>query len=475
MSLTRAVAKNTIIQVVGKGVSTLLGLLVVAMIGRHLGADGFGQYTTVTTYLQFFGILVDFGLVLVTVQMISAHHTDENRVINNLFTLRFFSALVFLALAPIIAALYFPYPPVVQTGIVLTSLSFFFIALNQVLTGLFQKHLSLFWVAASENAGRVALFVGTLLAVILHKGLLAVLLAVVLGSLVQFLVLFAAAQQFVRIRFAWDWSIWREIMQHSWPIGVSIAFNLIYLRADVLLMTLYYDDAAVGFYGAAYRVVDILLMLPVMMMGVVLPILTHAWSKGEHARFGSILQRTFEIFMMIILPAVAGGWVLSSSVMAFVVGPEFSAAGPTLFILLLALFFMFVSTLFGHAVVALNHQRRVIWIYGIDAVLSLIGYLIFIPKYGAAGGAWVTVFSECFAAVVLGWHVLAHTRGRLMLGRFWRIVLSCAIMLGFLLILPAWHVLVLITVAVAIYSVCLWLTGGISREMLAQLVTRESK
>ena len=96
MSIAKKVAHNSAIHIAGKGLSTFLGLIVVALITRYLGTEGYGNYITVITYLTFFGILADFGLVLVTTQMISEHKADEKRIINNLFTLRFFSALIFL-------------------------------------------------------------------------------------------------------------------------------------------------------------------------------------------------------------------------------------------------------------------------------------------------------------------------------------------------------------------------------------------
>ncbi len=460
MSLTRKVASNTLIQVIGKGFSTMLGLIVVAMITRHLGTAGFGQYTTVTTYLQFFGILVDFGLVLVTVQMISEHKAKESEIVNNLFTLRFFSALIFLGLAPIIA-LATPYPPVVKWGIALTMWSFFFITLNQILTGLFQKHLSMAWVAIAENVGRILLFLGTFAAIWFGKGLLIVLAAVVLGSFGQFVTMFLAARRFVKIKFAYNKVIWAEIITRAWPIGVSIAFNLVYLRADTLILTFVASESVVGLYGAAYRVLDILLMLPVMMMGVVLPILTHAWSTKNTGRFNRAMQKTFDVFMMVILPIFTGAILLATPLMAFIAGPEFGASGPILTILLIALIAAFVSTLFGHTVVALKHQKKVIWVYAIDAVLSLIGYIIFIPKYGMAGAAWVTVFSEAFAAFFLSRHVLGHTQIKLKYKTLGKIITASAIMYGALTLLPDWHVSLQIVAGAMVYGLVLFVTKGL--------------
>jgi O-antigen/teichoic acid export membrane protein len=51
MSLTGQVGRNTIVQVTGKVLGTILGLIVIALLTRYLGTEGYGQYTTVIAYL----------------------------------------------------------------------------------------------------------------------------------------------------------------------------------------------------------------------------------------------------------------------------------------------------------------------------------------------------------------------------------------------------------------------------------------
>lgn len=460
MSDVAAIAKNSMIQVAGKVLSTVLGLIVIFLLGRAFTPAEFGQYTTVTTYLQFFGILVDFGLVLTTVQMISKRDVDENKIIANLFTLRLVSAVIFLGIAPLVA-LNLHYAPEVKLGIAITSLSFLCVALNQILTGLFQKHLSVIWVAISENAGRVALLIGTIVAITLGRGLIAVLIAVVLGSLVQFLVLLAASRKYVRVHFAWDMAVWREIIERSWPIGVSIAFNLIYLRADTLIVEAYFDDATVGYYGGAYRVIDILLMVPVMTMGVVLPALTAAWDSRNTQRFTMLMQKTFDVFVSFIVPIAVGGWFTATAVMTLIMGDAYAPAGPLLAVLLVGLAGAFVSTLFGHAVVAIDRQRKVLWIYAAVAAVTLLVYLVAIPRYGSIGGAWGTVLSEWLAAGLLAVHVTRATGLQLSMRGLMKVVFASVVMATVLWFLPAsWPFLIVLGTGIVVYSGVLWVVRG---------------
>ena len=50
MSLTSRVAYNTIIQIIGKVLTTLISLVLIVALARYLGVWGFGQYTIIFAF-----------------------------------------------------------------------------------------------------------------------------------------------------------------------------------------------------------------------------------------------------------------------------------------------------------------------------------------------------------------------------------------------------------------------------------------
>lgn len=397
MSLTRNVARNTLSQLTGKIIGTFLGLVSISLITRYLGQSGFGQYTTVMTFLQFFGILADFGLTLITVQMISEKDADQEKILSNLFTLRLISAVIFLGLAPIVV-LILPYDGIIKQGVALTAASYILIALNQVLTGVFQRNLDMKKVAVGEIINRMVLLALIWLSVAQGLGLLGVLTAVVISNLAQFLILWMGSTKHAAIKFAFDKEVWLKILHLSWPITISIGLNLIYLKSDTLILSLVKSQAEVGIYGATYKVIDVLVTIPIMFSGLVLPILTREWSSRNSEKFLQVFQKGFDAMVLLAIPLIAGTWLVSTEVMRAVAGREFEASGPVLNILVIAAAIIFIGSLFGHAIIALNKQKQTIWVYGASAVLALAGYIIFIPIYSYFGAAWMTVFSEAFVS-----------------------------------------------------------------------------
>ena len=469
MSLTRAVAHNMIYQVGGKILSTILGLAALAMMTRYLGQDGYGGYTTIISFLQFFGILVDFGLTLTTVQMISEPNADINKITSNIFTLRFFSAVIFLGLAPLVV-LFFPYSATLKIGVAVTSISFLFIALNQVLIGLFQKNLRMEKVAIAENLGRVVLVAGVAAAIYMKAGLLAIMLAVILGSFVNFLINFLFSLKYVRIKFVFDWPIWKEIYRRSWPIGLSIVFNLVYLKADVIVLSLFQSQATVGLYGASYRVLDVLTTLPMMFAGLVLPVLTSSWAEKNVERFSRIIKKSFDFLMIVIIPIIFGTMLLGERIMSAMAGEDFRSSGIILKILILAAGAIFVGTLFGHVIVAIKKQKQMIWGYAIVALLSLAGYIIFIPLYTYWAAAWITFFSEGAIALLTFFVVWKNTRlipsGKI-LGKS---ILASLFMSAAIYFLIDMNLLFLIFFGAAVYFAVLYLLRGYNKETVTEIL-----
>ena len=88
MTSARELARNYSIHFGGRVFGTFLGVLTIAVLTRHLGETGYGELTTAMTFLQMFGVMVDFGLTLTLVQMISTAGANEEKIVGNVLALR---------------------------------------------------------------------------------------------------------------------------------------------------------------------------------------------------------------------------------------------------------------------------------------------------------------------------------------------------------------------------------------------------
>ncbi|MEI8360773.1 MAG: flippase [bacterium] len=471
MNLAGKVAWNTIVQFLSKIISIVLGLFTIGIMTRYLGPSNFGEYTTILTFISFFAVAADLGLTLVTVQMISVPNVDQNKTLSNLFSLRLISALVMLLAAPVFVWL-FPYSQAIKIGVAIAWSSYFFVALNQILIGFFQKELRLDKASIAEIVSRIVLFIGIVLTVKYDLGLNGILWFSVISSFLNFGLLFYYSRPYAKISLNFNWEIWLEITKKSWPIGVTIFFNLIYLRTDILLLSIFKSQNDVGVYGAAYKVIDVLITLPFIFAGIVLPIMTSSWLNKNHERFQMVVQRSFDLMSLLAIPQFFGAYFLAGSLMSLVAGKEFAISGPILQILMAASSIVFIGTVFSHAVIAVNRQKNIIGAYAFVAATSLIGYLIFIPKFSYFGAAWVTIYSELAIALASFYIVYKESGFVPHFKVFNKSLLASIIMSLGIIALKHFSLLTNISVAIFSYFISLYMLKGITKQDILELVAK---
>ena len=468
MPTTRKIAHNTLLQLGGKIVSTLLGLIALGLMTRMLGTERFGWYTSAISFLQFIGILIDFGLTPVTAQMIGEGAIEKNTLLNNLLGFRLTTAVIVFGLGPLVASL-LHYPTQIVLAMWLLAISFIATAVNQVLIGRSQADLNMKLAVGSELIGRVVLVVGMWLLVLYGAPFLPFIAVITMAGLVSTISLWIASTRHNRLRPAFDWSIWRIIWQKSWPISLSIVFNVIYLRGDILILQHYVDQSQIGLYGAAYRVLDVIAQAGMMLMGIFLPLLAFTWSSRNAKKFHAYYQQAFDTMMILAAPLTVGGILLATPIIQLIAGNNFTASGRILQILSLAILGIFLGAVFGHVAVAINKQKQTMIIYITDAIFTLIGYIYIIPRYGAIGAAWLSVFSEVYAGIGLAW-VITHTLEHpLQFKTFRAIVFACALMGITLVFLPPLPILLSTVIGGTVYVAFLVLSGTIKKSTIKEI------
>src|SRR5690349_21874586 len=81
-------AANTLSQLGNRGLALAAGVATSALIGRHLGPSGYGQFVFVVTYLGFFGPIVVAGLDHIAVRELALEQDELRQVLPSVLTLK---------------------------------------------------------------------------------------------------------------------------------------------------------------------------------------------------------------------------------------------------------------------------------------------------------------------------------------------------------------------------------------------------
>lgn len=451
MRLAKNIAKNTLYLAIGKILSTGIGVLTISILLRYLTPDDYGRYTTVVAFVLLFGTFVDLGLNLTTTQDISLPQTDVEKTLSSVFTLRVLINIGLIILLPAIM-LVFPYEQNVKNAIMICSAMFFSQSLFQVLASYFQKTLQAGKIVLSELAGRVVLILTTLLAVYFQFSFLQIMLTLVASTVVQLWAIIKFTCKEIHLKFIIDTPTWKRIISKTWPVALSVVFTTIYFKGDTIILSLARPYYEVGIYGAAYKILEVLITLPIMFMGLILPFLSKSFAESNKEEFNSILQKSWDALSIITLPIMAGTIVLADKIILLVAGQGYEPAGDVLRILICATGIIFLGSVFTQAIVPVNQQKQMIKYYAISAVFAISLYIIFIPIYSYYAAALITVGSELLIAFAAFVKVKASSQFSLSTNIFFKSLICSAIMSTALYAMSSLSIFISAPVGVAVFA-----------------------
>ena len=398
-NLTRKIALNTAVQSIGKVAITILAVVSVAILTRYLGAEGYGKLTIALVYLSFFGIFADLGLFTIVVREISKDESRSREIVGNALSLRTLLSVVVMLLAIGLAAV-LPYEPDVKVAVAIASAAIFFGLLNSSLITVFQARLAMGYSVVADIAGRAASLTAVIVAASLDLGFFAIVATAAVGSLVTFLVTNYFVRRFVKIGFLGDRRLWKELFRESLPLGAALAINQIYFRVDTVILSLLRSPAEVGIYGAAYKVLEILITFPGFFINSVFPVLSKYVAEGDR-RVRETVQRSFDVLWLVSAPVVVGGIVIGPALMRTLTGAGFDESGLALQLLLPSVVFSFAVGIFAYSLIAKKKQAILFKVSLALLTGNVLLNLALIPSFGFKAAAIITTLTEAAAFVVL--------------------------------------------------------------------------
>jgi O-antigen/teichoic acid export membrane protein len=288
----------------------------------------------------------------------------------------------------------FPFSNIVKGGVIFLVGAYFWQSLISTLTAVFSKYLDMAKATIVYVVAKAIYFICLLYLFFNHGTLNQVLFWNSVSTGFGFLLLYIFLRHYQKLSLAWDFVYWRHIFKIAWPLAIGVVLNLLYFRADTLILSAYHPADKVGLYGAAYKVLEVLTTFPHMFMSLILPLFTVAWIKQDIKKLKQIEQNTYDFFAIINIWVVLVVWLASKPIMILLTGKEFAQAGPIINILILAVAAIFFGTMFTYLVVAMGLQKAMVKYYLLAAILGLSAYFIFIPKYYYWAAAIITVLVE---------------------------------------------------------------------------------
>jgi O-antigen/teichoic acid export membrane protein len=373
----------------------LLSLAFVVLAARVLGPEGFGKFTFAYTLAAMLGAALDLGMHSILVRSIARARAD---------TAAYWAAAVTLKLVLLVpAGILFAALPMATgrpadttaavwlLGTAITLQAFTELAVA-VFTG-FERLEAELGVRIVEKLVLLAVGVTGLA---LGGRLLAVTGAfVVSGALSLALGAALVNRRFARLVWRWDPAGARGLARALGPVAVAFLLAYTTTRLVPLLVALLAGDLAAGYFGAAVRVLDVVMVVPVIVVAAVYPVLARL--EGDRAEFRRVVVRAVE-WLLVVGGVVALAFAHGADwLTAVVYGPRYAPAAPALAVLGVAGALGFLSHFLGVVLLALDRPRRLVAVAAISLAASIALTPALVLTLHALGGAVALTLVELVA------------------------------------------------------------------------------
>lgn len=533
MSLSKKILSNTLWQVIGRLVTAFIGIFTIKLITNYLPTDLYGQYTTIFEYIGFFAIAADFGLYTIGVREMSKKDQPTDYVLGNLISLR----LILITLCMGTAIIVTPFIPtyggtLVQKFLWIVALGTGMNLLSGILTSVLQYKMQMLYANISLVLGRLTGFAYVAYIILkvspsdVEQGFNLILYGSIITNLVILILTIFFTQKIISIKPQINREYLLKIVKHSFPYGLSIILSAMYFKIDIILLSQLTDYHQTGIYGVPLKIMEIISVIPVFFMNASLPTLTENFQNNP-LKYKQISQKCITFLLIIGLPILAGGYLLSKPITYAISSPQFltgyhctnniqkvydtpieaysncelveysekfnwntpnnqdlsyiylNGADIALQIILIAIIFNFINTYINFSFITIEKQSLLLYINSTGIIFNVITNLILIPKYGFIAAAFTTLLSEILI-LIIGYSILRKYNQVSItdLQTFLKIIFSTGLMTLTILILEPIlqntmgynKVILLIPIGAIIYSISIIATKTIPVETIQKII-----
>jgi O-antigen/teichoic acid export membrane protein len=431
----RRLASDFFAQIAGRLVLLAFSTASTILLVRMLGGTRYGEWATLAAVIQIVYFTTELGTESVALQRAARDAEGASAWLGALIRLRAKLSLPAVLVAACVFALIAPDHEMLVAGLITSSVLLFSVPIA----------LSVAFMLRLRNDLETALSIisaAAWLGVVIglrrtNSGLIAVSLGFVGITALTALLHIAWARHFVSLR-AGKRPLQRNLIAASLPLGVAFMLVISYWRIDQVLVFELGDSHDASLYGAAFKLLDLALLVPILLLNTLSPVLAAAF-PSDLGKVRSVVAWTVDVLLTIAAGALAVSLVSGDAIVRLLYGPSFVAVGDALPVLMLAFVFASLGYLAGRLVVTIGLGRRLLVSAALGLAVNVALNVALIPPFGFMAAAWVTVITEVFILLLIGGPILRSIGLRPRLGRVAKVAAAAGLLVPVLKAIAGTH------------------------------------
>lgn len=414
--MLKKILSNTLYQILWKVFTAIISIVLLNLLTNYLPIGLFWEYGKVYNYLLIFAFLADLWLYTISIREINKYPEKASKIIGNIMTLRviLWISIIFLSLA---IAYFLPWYNSTLTLISIAIVWVFtiFSLINSSILALMQAFLQMRFSLFSAVFWKLV-NIGCIAAIIFlifpnpnpenfFMPFVSIMLAGLIWNIITTFLNYMYARNIVEIHFLFDYEYIKKIFITSIPYWIAIFLWVIYMKIDIIILSLMESpetaNISIALYSVPMKIMEVFMVTGTFFLNSMLPWLSNAFKNKDQVLLqkniktsyiflllGSVLMLAFGLaFKDIMVKTIANADYLDRSLYTYTSSDAF-------IIVLFMIIFYFMFLIFQYIFIASENQWKLLKINIYITAFNIIGNIIMIPKYSFVWAGIVTVISQ---------------------------------------------------------------------------------
>lgn len=396
MNTIQRIAKNIGVLFGAQVIGYILAFLYTIYIARFLGADGFGILSFALSFTAILGILADLGLSTLLVRELARDKSLTNKYIGNITLMKLILAVFTFGMMALIINL-LNYPPQIIQVVYFIGLSVILSSFSQMFYSVFQAYEKMEYQSIGNVLNNLLIFVGIFLGIALGFDVVEFSVVYLISSIIILIYsIIICLLKFAPPSIKIEPSFWKLIVIPAIPLSLVALSSTIYFRVDSVLLSLIQGESAVGWYNAAYKLIELLLFVPSVYTVAIFPVLSNFYSSSKK-NLELIYAKSYKYLFIVGIPIATTITVLAPEIILLLYQSGFAESILTLQILIWSIPLMFLSYTNAWIFISINKQNLLLKLTFVLMIANIILNLILIPQFSFIGAALATVITTLFS------------------------------------------------------------------------------
>jgi len=395
--ILHGITKNFSFLLTGQIVYKIFAFFTYILIARYLGIAGFGQFSFIVSFIGLFAILTDFGLNELLIRDVAGQLGElSQKYISNILSIKLILTIIsFLFI--ISASLLIGEVKETRVAILIFGLCLIQDSFTIFFRSVFRLFEKMEFEALSLIVEAILKFSFVFIAFkFLGKGLLIVALIFFITALTTVIstTLFVVFR-FVKLKLEFDYVLVLNLLKKAIPFSFLAFFGVINFKIVTVMISLFKGDVYTGLFSAANRLIEPVIIIPVIMSTALFPVISSLYRESQHKAI-DLFKRSSKILFLASVVIVVIINIFAGRIMLFVFGREYSDSIVSLRILSFSLIPFFFKFFLERFILVLNKPRIIITSYIGSVLITVIGGFLLMKFIGYIGSIVALVLSEFF-------------------------------------------------------------------------------